>query len=140
MTDLATQLAMEQEKNRRLQAEVDRLRKAVVTASLEAEKEEEFIVNSFIRRMEQKQKAMAAAAAAKASRTQPALHVQRLAPPHRDSYYEAEMKRLRDDKVALGVRFEQEQESMLNRLMRQFKSTSAKQKRLNRGPVAAVAC
>ncbi|RHY02970.1 hypothetical protein DYB25_011174 [Aphanomyces astaci] len=81
MTDLATQLAMEQEKNRRLQAEVDRLRKAV-----------------------------------------------------------AEMKRLRDDKVALGVRFEQEQESMLNRLMRQFKSTSAKQKRLNRGPVAAVAC
>ncbi|RHY34586.1 hypothetical protein DYB32_000816 [Aphanomyces invadans] len=108
--------------------------------SLEAEKEEEFIVNSFIRRMEQKQKALAA----KASKIQPALHVQRLASRPRDSYYEAEMKRLRDDKVALGVRFEQEQESMLNRLMRQFKATAMSPAKPSVGrtrrAVAAVVC
>ncbi|KAF0720701.1 Aste57867_126 [Aphanomyces stellatus] len=113
MMDLAAQLALEREKNARLQAEVDRLRKAVVLASLEAEKEEEYIVNQFIRRMEQKQKA--------ANSNKLRLRRIERSPP-RD--YEAEMKRLRDEKVALGVRFEQEQESMVNRLVRQLKGSA----------------
>ncbi|KAG9400483.1 hypothetical protein AC1031_010702 [Aphanomyces cochlioides] len=108
MMDLAAELALEREKNQRLEAEVDRLRKAVVAASLAAEKEEEYIINQFIRRQ---QKKLAA------------IQQQTMAPtpPRRD--YEAEMKRLRDEKVELGVRFEQEQESMVNRLVRQFKSS-----------------
>ncbi|CAK4664402.1 unnamed protein product [Aphanomyces euteiches] len=50
--DLAAELALEREKNQRLEAEVDRLRKAVVAASLAAEKEEEYIINQFIRRQQ----------------------------------------------------------------------------------------
>ena len=49
------------------------------------------------------------------------LNTMRPSNPARD--YEAEMKRLKHEKVALGIRYEQEQESIVNRLVRQLKST-----------------
>ncbi|OQR80896.1 hypothetical protein ACHHYP_17074 [Achlya hypogyna] len=101
--DTASELALEKAKNQSLQEEVERLRKAVVNVTLLAEKEEEWMMNQFIRRMQP----------AKSIDKKQALEL------------EAEMKRLRHEKVELGMRYEQEQEAVVNRLCRQLQVKEA---------------
>ncbi|EQC29270.1 hypothetical protein SDRG_12938 [Saprolegnia diclina VS20] len=101
--DVAEQLAQERVKNMRLQEEVDRLRKAVVNVTLLAEKEEEWMINQFLRRVQPQ-----------------AVHDTKQA-----KELEAEMQRLRHEKVVLGQRYEQEQESIVNRLSRQLQAKEA---------------
>ncbi|OQR94817.1 hypothetical protein THRCLA_08075 [Thraustotheca clavata] len=94
------QLALEVAKNARLEEEVDRLRKTIVNVTLLAEKEEEYILNQYLRRPKE------------ASKKQTMI-------------LEEQMKKLRHEKVALGMQYEQEQESIVNRLCRQLQVKEA---------------